>query len=209
MESWVSEERPVLLFAEDQAHESFLTPLIDRVAAEEGAQVSVQVSSAQGGHGRAISELVTWQVARSAAAVPSAPDLLIVAIDTNCSRFAETRQEIRKVVRADILDLLVAACPEPHIERWYMADPESFQVVVGEGPILGPEKCARERYKKILSDTIERAGYPGAFLDGTEFARDLVAGMDLYRAGKNSRSLGAFIEDLRNRLRQLAAPDST
>ena len=171
--------------------------------------MSVKVVSSQGGHGRAITELVTWQIARSAASVPSTPDVLVVAIDTNCSRFTETRQEIEKAVRTDLLDFLSTACPEPHIERWYMADPESFRAVVGTVPVLGPEKCARERYKKILSDTIERAGYPRAFLDGTEFAREIVDGMDLYRAGKNIRSIGAFIEDLRNRLRRLAASGSS
>lgn len=201
----MSDNHSVLLFAEDHAHASFLTPLIDRIASEEGVPVTVEVVSSQGGHGRAISELVIWQVARAAASVPDTPDILVAAIDTNCSRFGETRDEVKEAVRTTFLDLLVTACPEPHIERWYLADPESFHAVIGALPVLGREKCARDRYKKILSDTIERAGYPPAFLDGTEFAHAIVAAMDLYRAGKNSRSLGAFIGDLRNRLRQLAA----
>ena len=205
----MSDNHSVLLFAEDHAHESLLTPLIGRIASEEGVTVSVDIVSSQGGHGRAISELGTWQLARAAASVPNTPDLLIVAIDTNCSRFTETRQEVHKAVHAGLLDLLVAACPEPHVERWYMADPESFRAVVGAVPLLGPEKCVRERYKKILADTIQRAGHPRAFLDGTEFASEIVAEMDLYRAGKSSRSLGAFVEDLRNRLRLLAASRSS
>jgi hypothetical protein len=34
-------------------------------------------------------------------------------------------------------------------------------------------------------------------LGGIEFAEDLVASMDLYRAGKNEKSLKHFVDDLR------------
>ena len=47
--------------------------------------------------------------------------------------------------------------------------------------------------------------------DAMEFAPDLVAAMDLYRAGKNQRSLRLFIEDLTKGLRTcqtVAAPSS-
>jgi hypothetical protein len=38
-------------------------------------------------------------------------------------------------------------------------------------------------------------------LGGIEFARDIVEELDLYRAGKHDRSLGAFVDDLRRRLK--------
>ena len=38
-----------------------------------------------------------------------------------------------------------------------------------------------------------------------EFAPDLIEAMDLYRAGKNQRSLGHFVEGLRAALRLLGS----
>jgi hypothetical protein len=93
------------------------------------------------------------------------------------------------------------ACPDPHVERWYLADPASFQVVVGRRPKVGKKKCARDHYKDLLSTAIQQAGYP-ATLGGIEFAPELVEGMDLYRAKKNDHSLGALLDDLRNQLRR-------
>lgn len=89
-----------------------------------------------------------------------------------------------------------------------MADPASFARVVGATPVLGPEKCERDHYKEILSRTVRETG-SGLRLNGTEIASDLTAQMSLYRAGKNCPSLGAFVRDLRNRLRRLAARSST
>ena len=37
----------------------------------------------------------------------------------------------------DFYGLLVAACPDPHIERWFLADPPSFHEVVGHWPVVG------------------------------------------------------------------------
>ena len=85
-----------------------------------------------------------------------------------------------------------------------MADPESFQAVVGQRPTVGKKKCARDYYKDALAKAVRQAGHPPT-LGGIEFARELVTGMDLYRAGKNDRSFKAFIDDLRGRLRTLAS----
>jgi hypothetical protein len=94
------------------------------------------------------------------------------------------------------------ACPDPHIERWYLADPESFKDVVGHRPTIARKKCARDYYKDALAKVVRKAGYP-ATLGGIEFAQELVERMDLYRAGRNERSLKAFVDDLRGRLRTL------
>jgi hypothetical protein len=96
--------------------------------------------------------------------------------------------------------LVVVACPDPHIERWYMADPASFKEVVGRQPRLEKVKCERNRYKTILAQTIRDSGQITT-LGGIEFARDLVAAMDLYRAGKLEPALKSFVEDLRGALR--------
>lgn len=94
------------------------------------------------------------------------------------------------------------ACPDPHVERWYLADPESFKEVVGHQPTIGKKKCVRDYYKNALANAVRKAGHP-ATLGGIEFAQELVERMDLYRAGKNERSLKAFVDDLRGRLRTL------
>jgi hypothetical protein len=99
------------------------------------------------------------------------------------------------------------ACPDPHFERWYLADPDSFKAVVGRSPMLGKKKCARNHYKDALARAVRQAGHPPT-LGGIEFARELVARMNLYHAGRNDRSLKAFLEDLRGRLRLLRAGES-
>lgn len=46
----------------------------------------------------------------------------------------------------------------------------------------------------ILSKAIVDAGHPNT-LGGIEFAQELVASMDLYRAAKNEASLKHFLDD--------------
>ena len=92
----------------------------------------------------------------------------------------------------------VIACPEPHIERWYLADPESFRTVVGFRPNPGRKKCDRGRYKQMLAQAVVKGGFPPT-LGGVEFAPDIVDAMDLYRAGRAEHSL----KDFQTRLTQL------
>jgi hypothetical protein len=190
------------LFVEDRAHEEFLKPLLARIADEEDVAVAVRVRSARGGQGRAVEEFKLYQaLVERGAAGATHPDLLIVGIDGNCTTFAKKRAEIRSAATATFSDRLVVACPDPHVERWYLADPDSFQSVVGRRPTVGKKKCARDYYKGALAKAVRDAGHP-VTLGGVEFAPELVDGMDLYRAGKNDHSLGAFVDDLRGKLRQ-------
>ncbi len=55
-----------------------------------------------------------------------------------------------------------------------------------------------------MSKSVQRAGHP-ATLGGIEFAPELAAVMNLYRAGRNAASLKAFLDDLRAKLRGLTA----
>lgn len=192
------------LFVEDRAHEEFLKPLLARIAREERMTVWARVRSATGGHGRAIAEFKLYQrvVARSSLSSVAA-DLVVVAIDGNCSTFADARRSLRDAAEPMLQDRLVVACPNPHVERWYLADPQSFESVVGSRPDIGTRKCARDHYKQVLSSAIAQGGHP-ATLGGVEFAPELVEAMDLYRAGRNDSSLRAFIDDLRAKLRQWA-----
>jgi hypothetical protein len=191
------------IFVEDRAHEAFLVPMLRRIAQEESTEVSARVRSARGGHGRAVAELKLYQdVVEKASGETTQPDLLIAGIDGNCSTFAKARKTIEGATRAPFSDRLVVACPDPHVERWYLADPESFKEVVGLWPTVAKKKCARDYYKAALANVVRKAGHP-ATLGGIEFAQELVERMDLYRAGRNERSLKAFVDDLRGRLRTL------
>jgi hypothetical protein len=101
-------------------------------------------------------------------------------------------------------DCMIIACPDPHVERWYMVDPEGFASAVGVQPSVGKRKCKRDIYKALLANTIRQAGLL-APLGGIEFAPELVASMDLYRAGRNDKSLKGFTDDLRRALVRLVS----
>lgn len=190
------------LFCEDRAHREFLQPVVRRVALEAGLTTELDARSAGGGHPRAIAAFRAYQRVVLGAGTASA-DLVIVAIDTNCSSHAKQRQEISKAADAALRPRLVAACPNPHIERWYLADPEAFKAVIGRGPMLAREKCERGFYKRILAETVREAGHP-ALVSGLEFAAPIVERMDWYRAGKNDSSLKKFLDELRGGLRRAA-----
>ena len=193
------------LFVEDRAHEEFLKPLLTRIAQDEDIAMWVRVRSATGGHARAITEFKLYQrvVSRSPLSSVTA-GLVVVAIDGNCSTFAAARQQLQNAAEPTLQDRLVVACPDPHVERWYLADPQSFERVVGSRPDVGAGKCARGHYKQALATAITQGGHPTT-LGGVEFAPDLVEAMDLYRAGRNDASLKALIDDFRAKLRRWAA----
>jgi len=195
------------LFVEDRAHEELLKPLLRRIASEEGVAVEARVRSGRGGHARAIDEFRLYQrlVERG---FERLPDLVVVGIDGNCATVARKRDDIRHATERSFQDRLVAACPDPHVERWYLADPDSFQGVVGQRPSVGRKKCVRDHYKGLLADAVRQAGHPPT-LGGIEFAAELVVAMDMYRAGRNDHSLRAFVDDLRRKLRQVGEKEET
>ena len=119
--------------------------------------------------------------------------------------YDHARREIADRIDPRLRERVVIACPDPHIERWYMADPESFASAVGVPPSVGKGKCKRDIYKAILADTICRAGLL-APLGGIEFAPELVEGMDLYRASRNDKSLKGFADELSGVLTRLTSP---
>lgn len=201
----MNEPLAVDLFVEDRAHEEFLKPLLTRIAQDEHIAMWVRVRSATGGHARAIAEFKLYQRVMSRSPLSSAEaGLIIVAIDGNCSTFAAARRQLHDAADPTLQDRLVIACPDPHVERWYLADPQSFENVVGSRPDVGTGKCARGHYKQSLATAIAKGGHP-ATLGGVEFAPDLVEAMDLYRAGRNDASLKALIDDFRAKLRRWTA----
>lgn len=191
----VVEHLEVAIFCEDLAHERFLVALVHRLAREEQRTVEVFTMSGRGGHGRGLTEFSAFQKARGRA------DLLLVCIDANCKRWQAARREIKDKVDSSRFPAYAVACPDPHIERWYLADPQGLKSALSMNVSPGRKKCQRDRYKKLLVDGLKRAGHI-VTLGGAEFAEKIVGDMDLYRAGKNEPSLGSFIEDLRSVLRR-------
>jgi hypothetical protein len=197
----MSEGRVVDLFVEDRAHEFLVGSLVRRIAAEESRSVELRVRAAAGGQGRAMAEFGNYQSLLLKQVLPI-PHLIVVAIDANCARFRAARQAILDATRNELKQSVVAACPDPHVERWYMADPPSFRRVVGGSPRIKQKKCVRDYYKHALTKAVRNAGHPPT-LNGIEFAADLAEAMDLYAAGKTDRSLNAFVSDLRAAIRRM------
>ena len=176
--------------------------MLYRLAAEREATVRIRVVSARGGQGVALREYRMLQRTR-AVLFPAdpVPDLVVVALDGNCSTFAETRKTIEDATDTTLFDRLVTACPDPHIERWFLADPATLRRIVGRAPALGAEKCERNHYKRLLADTLRESPYPEVRYDDLEFAPRVVAEMDLHRAGRNDHSLRAFVRRAREVIR--------
>ena len=199
---WMS-RLAVDLFVEDIAHEMFLRALATRLAREERVTPEFRVRTSIGGHGRVLQELELYQrnLERGSGGL-QLPDAALVATDANCQGHVAAKRSVSTALRPALMDRTVVVCPDPHIERWYMADPDSFGEIVGSRPRLGRRKCQRDVYKTILADAVRRAGHP-AMLDGIDFAADLVEGMDLHRAGRNQSSLKHAIGDIRSCFRLL------
>jgi len=192
----------VYLYCEDRGHEEFTRALLERLAREEGIEVRLRTQNSLGGHGRAISEFKLWQRKVVKGFPERIPDLLVLVIDANCTDWGTAHKGLSETIDGSLFPQFVVGCPEPHVERWCFADPESFKEVVGEAPPRDPGKCERLLYKNLLRRTILDAGQP-ILTTAMEFAPDLIEAMDLYRAGKSQRSLGHFVDELRQALRLL------
>lgn len=193
----------VALFCEDQGHEQVGSALIRRLAREVGAHVLVDPLCARGGRGRAITELKTWQRALQLGQKTGVPDLLVVLIDGNCEGVHATRKQIEPMINPSVCPVAVIGVPDPHVERWLIADPEAFTALIGAPPPTDPGKCGRDIYKRIIRETVERAGVP-LLSDVLELSPDLIDCMDLFRAGKTQPALGQLLDELQRALRTLA-----
>jgi hypothetical protein len=196
---WMNRAVVVDLFVEDRGHEALLKPLLERLGRERHRDVSVQVRAARGGHGNALAELALYQKSVLKRGL-TMPDLLVIAIDANCSSFTQARASIEQHLEQQFADRAVPACPDPHVERWYLADLNTFHRVVGIRPRIGRQKCQRDVYKALLAQAVINAGHPPT-LGGLEFADELASAMDFYRAGKADNSLKHFLEEAAARLK--------
>ena len=197
--------RRINLFVEDEAHEVFLTALVQRFANDYNITISIKASSVRRGHGKVIAELRQYQQNLQHSR-EGLPDLIVVGIDSNCTGFLEREREINQVV-SDFTDLVIHAVPEPHIERWLLLDSEAFKTVFGKGCPALDQKCERDRYKRFLLEAIRNAGVI-PILGGIEHTTDLVNAMNLQRVARIDKSLERFLRALQRQFRIWQRTDS-
>jgi hypothetical protein len=191
-------------FLEDIAHEQFMTCLVTRIALDIGLESSYlkhDIRNASGGHGKALTELERFLRDIKKGRI-SAPPVLVVAIDGNCMGYNAKAHEIKtRVEKYDYAGQLVCAVPDPHIERWYMVDPPGFQSAIESKlmPQLPAYKCEKGLYKRILKEAFKQADII-PLLGGAEYAEDIVAKMDLYKAQKEDGALKVFVDQLKQAL---------
>lgn len=195
----MSDPLTIDLFAEDVGHERLLSAIVQRVVSKYGKLAALKIRSARGGHAKALGELRLYLRALEKGVVQT-PGILIVAIDTNCAGFPAKRAEIADVLEGHPQMTCVVACPNPHIERWFMADRQAFESVIGPCPALGRVKCSKGEYKAKLAQAVAQAGYPST-LGGVEFADEIAEAMNFYWASKADHSLKAFLEELESAIR--------
>jgi hypothetical protein len=188
------------LFCKDLGHEAFIRAIFKRCCKERGLSLGLTVRNSGGGAGRAIGQFRAWQ--RTVALGGSGADLLILAMDANHHGYAQRRKEMESAVRGSVFPFVVLACPDPYVEAWYLADPPAFTDAFGLRPPTLGKGQDRQRWKDAIREVLEDAG--DFLADVGDLAPELVAGMDLYRAGKTNRSLGLFLDELGKTLERLA-----
>ena len=197
-------ELVVGFFMEDIAHVRFMTGLVNRIASEIGVATRFDVRNASGGISQMRSELRRFL--RYHTNIQSALfDILIIVQDADKEGETEVRSQIRNLIeRTGYPRTTIIAAPDPYIEAWYLADPVSIQTISGYQNLIQIPQDNNEKnlYKSELSQAF---GY--APLGGIEYADEIVAGMDLYRASQNLSSLRHFIDELRSALTQLVPED--
>ena len=82
-----------------------------------------------------------------------------------------------------------------------LLDGAAFKAALGRGCKAPDQKCSRDRYKRLLNEEIQAAGEE-AYLDGIEYAEEIIEHMDLERAARADVSLQRFLQDLRAAFRR-------
>ena len=183
--------REIAIFCEDNAHKVIVGALIQRIAQDYQVEVTMEWRNTTRGYGKVVQEfkdyLLDLQHHRA-----SMPALIGVATDTNC----KGRQERKHAVGPSISGIpLIYALPEPHVERWLLLDGAAFKEVCGTGCDAPDLKCDRDRYKKLLVESVSAAGIQ-PLIGGIELAEDIIAHIDIRRAQRADESFKQFTEDL-------------
>lgn len=193
-----SRDAEVLLIAEDVAHERFLLWWLKRLSEEQG--LSLVLDSRTGSREKRLHELVRTSVAERRAG-RAGYDLMVVGQDANCRGRVAKAKELDDLIQPDTFPARVAyAIPDPHVEKWYMADQHAFKVCFGGSFQRIKDKCERLRYKRQLLDALRACGRI-TLLGGADIAEELVAEMDGDHI--DDRDLKQFLKDARAALKAL------
>jgi Domain of unknown function (DUF4276) len=190
------------LFAEDDAQEQFVGTLVKRIAREHDAPVDLRVRSARGGFGKALDELGRF-ADDCRRGIEAIPDMLVVAVDGNCTGFNDRRDQVVRSAGEALADRLIVAIPDPHIERWFLLDGAAFRTVLGHGCQAPDHKCEKDRYKDLLIQAVQDAGIQ-PLLRGIEYAEALANEINLLRAAAADLGFKKFVESLRERFKVMA-----
>ena len=188
--------RSVLLFVEDSFHEEYLTALLRRFSTDRNIPIEIRPYSARGGITKMHHEFTEFLRDVRNDREPL-PDAILVAIDANCMGHNERKQIMEGVTVGfeQVRELVYYAIPDPHIERWMMVDPNAFRAVLGVGCDLPSYKCEKGYYKRLLAESIRKAGIL-APLGGREFAADVIQHVNLPYAQQHDPSLRLLLRDL-------------
>ena len=196
----------ITYFMEDVAHEAFIRPIVQRIAQEEGiGRVLSDVRCARCGYS-AIGQFRTFVEGYSH--LLWAPDrMLVVVRDCNCMKYNERLKEMKAPLTDMGLgsdDRVVFALPDPHIERWYIADQNAFNDVVGPrtAPPMPRRKCGKNYWKNILHKALEIAGIKSRS-GGSEYGGRIAATVNVSDLEGADRSFKKFANDLRRAFRRL------
>jgi hypothetical protein len=189
----------VVCFFEDIAHEAFITELVRRAAKEQGKVVEIDTRNATGG-AKVWGELKAFL--RDLVNATGKPDILVVVVDGNCKP-KQKQQQVMKLLQSQTLRIphYVIGVPDPHIERWYLEDPNALpQVVSNATPQLPHHKCQKSLYKNALRDALRAAGLEPV-LGGAEYGAEIAAVLDPYIVSKGDSYFDRFWKDLNNALK--------
>ena len=196
------------LYCEDIEQETLVRALVERIARCRDLTPVVHPRSVRGGKGKVQQQVMARQGALAKGQAGLAmPDLLVVAVDANSAGTGPTRAEVKDYVDATLTPRLAVACPDPHIERWYVADSLIFQGITGVDPTLPGQTHSKDVYKQHLQELLAAADIE--VLVGTyEIGPDIAEGMDLYRAGKVDNGLKLFVDEVRAACTSVASAHS-
>lgn len=197
--------RRIVLFVEDYAHQKVLVPLLEHhLSGQYGVALDIRIRNATGGAGRAVSEFRRYLTEVEQQKAISLPDLFVVGIDANCHGWNIRRAEISKAA-GNFGELVAAAVPDPHIERWLLLDSRAFKAVLGKGCKAPDQKCDRDRYKNKLMEAVQQADQI-PFIGGIEYAEDIVREWDLEQCKKDA-SFRAFVDEVTTFFNRWTAED--
>jgi len=193
--------KTVGLFAEDQAQESIVSSLVERLARERGVVIQIRRASMTGnlltGHGSVKKEFRVYlrDLGRDKR---RRYDLVIVATDANCLGFKRRLNEMKKLVenQREFSGEVAFAIPYPHVERWLLLDSAAFRDVLGHGCSAPDSKCAKDRYKELLRHAVHEATGLWPDFGGIEFAQDIVKAIDFGRVRGRDKSLDSFLDEV-------------